>query len=70
MRGRYILEFTGSRGEYSTMPFRYVWQAELDLMARLAGMRLHNRWERSGPAPLHQREQPARLGLGEPGPLG
>jgi SAM-dependent methyltransferase len=27
-----------------TMPFRYVWPAELDLMARLAGMRLRERW--------------------------
>jgi SAM-dependent methyltransferase len=25
-------------------PFRYVWPAELDLMARLAGMRLEHRW--------------------------
>jgi SAM-dependent methyltransferase len=32
------------RGEHSTMPFRYVWPAELDLMARLAGMRLRERW--------------------------
>jgi hypothetical protein len=27
-----------------SMPFRYVWPAELDLMARLAGMRLRDRW--------------------------
>ena len=26
-------------------PFRYVWPAELDLMAQLAGMKLRNRWE-------------------------
>ena len=26
------------------MPFRYVWPAELDLMAQLAGMRLRERW--------------------------
>ena len=25
-------------------PFRYVWPAELDLMARLAGMSLRERW--------------------------
>jgi SAM-dependent methyltransferase len=25
-------------------PFRYVWPAELDLMARIAGMRLEHRW--------------------------
>lgn len=29
---------------YSTFPGRYVWPAELDLMARLAGMRLRERW--------------------------
>jgi SAM-dependent methyltransferase len=27
-----------------SIPFRYVWPAELDLMARLAGMRLVDRW--------------------------
>jgi SAM-dependent methyltransferase len=26
-------------------PWRFVWPAELDLMARLAGMRLHERWQ-------------------------
>jgi SAM-dependent methyltransferase len=26
------------------IPFRYVWPAELDLMARIAGMRLRERW--------------------------
>jgi len=30
--------------ERFSMPFRYVWPAELDLMARLAGMELHERW--------------------------
>jgi len=30
--------------QYLTMPFRYVWPAELDLMAELAGMRLRDRW--------------------------
>jgi SAM-dependent methyltransferase len=28
-----------------SMPFRYVWPAELDLMARIAGLRLSERWE-------------------------
>jgi SAM-dependent methyltransferase len=32
------------RLEGSAMPFRYVWPAELDLMARLAGMTLRERW--------------------------
>ena len=27
-----------------SVPFRYVWPAELDLMARLAGLRLQDRW--------------------------
>jgi SAM-dependent methyltransferase len=30
--------------ERLSMPFRYVWPAELDLMARLAGMTLRERW--------------------------
>jgi SAM-dependent methyltransferase len=28
----------------SSAPFRYVWPSELDLMARLAGLRLEHRW--------------------------
>ena len=32
------------RLESSSIPFRYVWPAELDLMARLAGMTLRHRW--------------------------
>jgi hypothetical protein len=28
-----------------SMPFRYVWPSELDLMARIAGMRLRERWQ-------------------------
>jgi len=31
--------------EFSSTPFRYAWPAELDLMARLAGLRLRERWE-------------------------
>jgi SAM-dependent methyltransferase len=30
--------------EVLSPPFRYVWPSELDLMARLAGLRLRNRW--------------------------
>ena len=33
----------GAQG-HSSMPFRYVWPSELDLMARLAGMQLRDRW--------------------------
>jgi SAM-dependent methyltransferase len=34
----------GETFELRSIPFRYVWPAELDLMARLAGMRLQDRW--------------------------
>jgi hypothetical protein len=34
----------GGELEVLSIPFRYVWPAELDLMARLAGMRLRQRW--------------------------
>jgi hypothetical protein len=34
----------GDGWERVSVPFRYVWPAELDLMARLAGMRLAGRW--------------------------
>ena len=32
------------RIERMSVPFRYVWPAELDLMARLAGLQLRDRW--------------------------
>ena len=34
----------GDQWNVRSIPFRYVWPAELDLMARLAGMRLSERW--------------------------
>ena len=34
----------GGRLERSSMPFRYVWPSELDLMAEIAGMSLRERW--------------------------
>lgn len=34
----------GSGVRESRMPFRYVWPSELDLMAKLAGMSLRDRW--------------------------
>jgi SAM-dependent methyltransferase len=37
-------EFADGTAEYRTIPFRYVWPAELDLMAQLAGLRLRGRW--------------------------
>lgn len=33
------------RAEHRSIPFRYVWPAELDLMAQLAGLRLLDRWD-------------------------
>jgi len=38
------LELVDGRAEQVSMPFRYVWPAELDLMAQLAGMALRERW--------------------------
>jgi SAM-dependent methyltransferase len=36
--------FADGRRESFSMPYRYVWPSELDLMARLAGMTLRERW--------------------------
>ncbi|MFD8968220.1 class I SAM-dependent DNA methyltransferase [Streptomyces sp. NPDC059568] len=44
MSSNYI-DVVDGRGEYRSIPFRYVWPAELDLMAQLAGLRLRERWE-------------------------
>lgn len=44
MRSNYV-EVVDGRGSYRSVPFRYAWPAELDLMAELAGMRLCERWE-------------------------
>ncbi|MER5948816.1 class I SAM-dependent methyltransferase [Streptomyces sp. NPDC001904] len=33
------------QGTLRSIPFRYVWPSELDLMARIAGLRLRERWE-------------------------
>jgi SAM-dependent methyltransferase len=41
--GHYV-HFADGTGDYSTIPFRYVWPSELDLMAQLAGLRLRSRW--------------------------
>lgn len=44
MSSNYV-EVVDGRGDYWSVPFRYVWPAELDLMAQLAGLRLRDRWE-------------------------
>lgn len=38
------ITFAGEQARRLSIPFRYVWPAELDLMARLAGMTLQERW--------------------------
>lgn len=34
----------GGQADVRSVPFRYVWPSELDLMARLAGLTLRERW--------------------------
>ena len=43
-RSRTTSPSSASRIERNSVPFRYVWPAELDLMAELAGMTLRERW--------------------------
>ena len=38
--------------ECLSVPFRYVWPSELDLMSQLAGLRLRNRWSGWGRQPF------------------
>ena len=38
------VEFVDGAARRLSIPFRYVWPSELDLMAQLAGMRLRDRW--------------------------
>ncbi len=35
---------TDGAGRFRSVPFRYAWPAEMDLMARIAGLRLRDRW--------------------------
>ncbi|MFF0742813.1 class I SAM-dependent DNA methyltransferase [Streptomyces sp. NPDC004111] len=51
MSSNYV-EVVEGRGSYRSIPFRYVWPAELDLMAQLAGLRLRDRWEGWDRAPF------------------
>ncbi|MFF4243800.1 class I SAM-dependent DNA methyltransferase [Streptomyces sp. NPDC001822] len=51
MSSNYI-EVEDGRGSFRSIPFRYVWPAELDLMARIAGLRLRERWEDWGREPF------------------
>ena len=49
----------------NSVPFRYVWPAELDLMARIAGLTLRERWSGWLREPFTSESTHARLGLGE-----
>jgi SAM-dependent methyltransferase len=44
--------YSPADGRQLSVPFRYVWPAELDLMARLAGMSLRERWSDWNRAPF------------------
>ena len=57
----YHLDDGGFRA--SPIEMRYAWPAELDLMARLAGMRLEHRWARMEPRAVHGTQPRARVGL-------
>ena len=46
------LWLTDGKAETFSAPFRYAWPAEMDLMARLAGMTVESRWEDWGGAPF------------------
>jgi hypothetical protein len=56
MSSNYVKVVDG-RGEFLSVPFRYVWPAELDLMAQLAGMRLRDRWDGWSKAPFTSESQ-------------
>ena len=43
--------------EVFSAPFRYVWPSELDLMARMAGMTLRERWSGWKTRALHERQR-------------
>ncbi|HZA79245.1 MAG TPA: hypothetical protein VE623_22945 [Acidimicrobiales bacterium] len=43
---------TGDGAEVFSAPYRYVWPSELDLMARIAGMTLRERWSGWARAPF------------------
>lgn len=52
MSSNYVSVTADGRGSFWSVPFRYVWPSELDLMARLAGLRLRDRWENWTRAPF------------------
>ena len=57
--------FVDGRVEASPTEMRYAWPAELDLMARLAGMRLERPVGGLGPRAVHGAQPLARVGVRE-----
>lgn len=53
------------RVERFSAPYRYVWPAELDLMAELAGNEAARPLGRVERGAVYERQRPARVGLGE-----
>jgi hypothetical protein len=51
MSSNYVDEDRG-HARLGSIPFRYVWPSELDLMARMAGMVLAHRWQDWDRAPF------------------
>ncbi|MBB6173391.1 SAM-dependent methyltransferase [Nocardiopsis mwathae] len=51
MSSNYVTVVDG-RARFRSIPFRYVWPSELDLMAQLAGLRLRDRWGDWGREPF------------------
>lgn len=45
MASNYVTLHEDGRGEFWSVPFRYLWPAEMDLMARIAGLRPEHRWD-------------------------
>ncbi|GAB2746492.1 class I SAM-dependent DNA methyltransferase [Streptomyces bullii] len=68
MSSHYVTIVDG-RAEHWSIPFRYVWPAELDLMARLAGLRLRDRWGGWKREPF-TRESRAHVSIWEKPPTG
>ena len=55
----------GGSAQVTSVPFRYVWPGELDLMAQIAGLERRHRWADLDDGPVHQRQHRARLGVAE-----
>jgi SAM-dependent methyltransferase len=53
---------TGDRGTFRSIPFRYAWPAEFDLMAQLAGMSPESRWADWARAPFTS-ESPSHVSI-------